>query len=521
MIPPWHKACAVPDPMWKKVVLLLIGLVLLVQGIVPRAGIAAPNAQTDVEAKTQDLLAQMTTEEKIGQLFLVSFTGESITSESQIYDLIVNHHIGGVVLEAKNNNFVQGENILPATLALIQSLQQAEYDASQPTNVDPTSPSSDFPQYVPLFVGISQNGDGYPYDQMYSGLTDLPSPMAIGATWNSELAEQVGAVAGQELSALGFNLLLGPSLDVLEDPNPESSGDLGVRTFGGDSYWVGQMGSAYIRGVHTGSAGQMAVIAKNFPGYGSADRPPQEEVATIRKSLDQLKLLELVAFYPVAGKATSESETADGLLLSHIRYSGLLGNIRYTTPPITFDAQTFNTIFGEPEFASWKEAGGIVVTDDLSSQAVRRYYELSNTNFQAWEVTRDAFNAGNDLLFVGNITSSDAEDSYTSILNALSFFTERYGRDLDFQERVDQAVSRLLTLKFKLYKTFTIENVLPKEENLVNIGQSASVVLDVARQGITLLSPSLEDLETVLPNAPKLDDRIVFVTDTSSYQQCG
>ena len=39
--------------------------------------------------------------------------------------------------------------------------------------------------------------------------------MAIGATWNTELAERVGR-CGNELAALGFNLYIGPSLDVLK-----------------------------------------------------------------------------------------------------------------------------------------------------------------------------------------------------------------------------------------------------------------------------------------------------------------
>ena len=98
--------------------------------------------------------------------------------------------------------------------------------------------------YVPLFMGISQEGDGVPYDQILSGLTPIPSLMAIGATWRTDLAQQVGAVQGRELSALGFNLYLGPSLDVVESPNPSARIDLGPRVFGGDPFWVGEMGRA-------------------------------------------------------------------------------------------------------------------------------------------------------------------------------------------------------------------------------------------------------------------------------------
>jgi beta-N-acetylhexosaminidase len=123
-------------------------------------------------------------------------------------------------------------------------------------------------------MGISQDGDGYPNDQILSGLTQLPDLMALGATWNTGLAEQVGAISGKELSSLGFNLYFGPSLDVLESPGSTLGNGLGATAFGGDPYWVGAMGSAYISGLHTGSKDRLTVIANHFPGGGSADRPP-------------------------------------------------------------------------------------------------------------------------------------------------------------------------------------------------------------------------------------------------------
>jgi beta-N-acetylhexosaminidase len=57
------------------------------------------------------------------------------------------------------------------------------------------------------------------------------------------------------------------------------------------------MGKAYISGLHTGSKSRMVVIAKHFPGRGSSDRSPEEEVATVRKSLEQLKQIELPPFF--------------------------------------------------------------------------------------------------------------------------------------------------------------------------------------------------------------------------------
>ena len=123
--------------------------------------------------------------------------------------------------------------------------------------------------------------------------------MAIGATWDTANAERVGSILGRELSTIGVNMLLGPSLDILENPIPGSTSDLGTRTFGGDPYWVGLMGQAYIDGIHAGSDGNMAVIAKHFPGYGGSDRATNIEIATVRKSLAELEQIDLVPFFTV------------------------------------------------------------------------------------------------------------------------------------------------------------------------------------------------------------------------------
>ena len=110
----------------------------------------------------------------------------------------------------------------------------------------------------------------------------------------------------------------------------------GSRTFGGDSYWVGEMGKAYIEGIHQGGDNQVLVISKHFPGAGESDRSTDQEIPTVRKSLEQLKQIELAPFFAVTGNAPSQAMTTDGILVSHIRYQGFQGNIRATTKPVSF-----------------------------------------------------------------------------------------------------------------------------------------------------------------------------------------
>jgi beta-N-acetylhexosaminidase len=499
----------------KRTFAIFLLLVLLVT-FVPALQV---QAQTEPPAEVTRLFESLTPEERVGQLFLVTFAGTDTNAESQIYDLINNYHIGGVVLLSGNDNFTAETNIIQDTHQLIADLQNIEWDGAVAPLPDPDTGEISEHAYVPLFVGIEQEGGGYPTDQILSGLTPLPSAMSLGATWKPELAQQIGEIQGKELSALGFNLYLGPSLDVLDTPNPAARSDISTRSFGGDPYWVGEMGSAFISGLHAGSDGRMLVIAKHFPGLGSSDRPADEEVPTVRKSLEQLKQIELAPFFSVTGKAPDALSTVDGLLVSHIRFQGFQGNIRATTRPISFDQTALGVMLALPELADWRD-NGLIVSDDLGSRSVRIFYAPSNEGFSAPLVARDAFLAGNDLLYLGNITSSGVEDTYSTTIDVLEFFVQRYREDPAFQQSVDEAVLRILNRKYQLFGSFQISSVLAPEDALAEIGQSQQTVFEVARRSATLISPDAQELASLFPSPPALRDRLVFLTDTVQYKQC-
>ncbi|MDR3574066.1 MAG: glycoside hydrolase family 3 N-terminal domain-containing protein [Anaerolineaceae bacterium] len=475
---------------------------------------------SDPGSQVKTLMAQMTPEQKVGQLFLVTFKGRDAGKNSQIYDLITNHSIGGVVLTNSNDNFTGPDGTVTSAYNLVSDLQndagQVVQGISQNSATQTPMPSP----YIPLFIGISQEGDLYPYDQIINGLTPLPDPMAIGATWKPDLAAQVGSILGSELSALGFNLYFGPSLDVLNDVTSDTGQNLGTRTFGGDPYWVGQMGQAYIQGIHSGSGGEMLVIAKHFPGSGGSDRPPEEEVATVRKSLEQLKQIELAPFFNVTGNSPSADATTDGLLVSSIRYQGFQGNIRDTTLPVSFDRTALDQLMALPAFASWRQNGGLMVSDDLGSQAVRRFFDPTSNNFDSRQIAQNAFLAGNDILYMDNITATGDPDSYTTILRTLQLFAQKYRVDPAFSQRVDLSVQRILTAKYRLYPNFDVQSVVPSQDGLAKIGQSQQVTFDVAQKAVTLISPDAGELSSILPRSPQLRERVVFITDVRTAKQC-
>lgn len=458
------------------------------------------------------LLEAMSPEERVGQLFVVTFRGSNPTAESPIFELIGSGHVSGVILRSSNDNFVGPEGTIESARRLIETLQRAELDAAT---------GSGFPGvYVPLLIGLTQEGNGPPYSEIMSGLSTLPPEMAIGATWEPARAREVGRVLGSELSSVGFNLLLGPSLDVLEDPRQLGLGDLGVRTFGGDPYWASLMGEAYIEGLHQGSQGRLGVIAKHFPGLGGSDRPIQEEASTVRKSLIQLQQIELAPFFAVTkGAPGADPAIADGLLTGHIRYQGFQGNIRDTTRPIGLDPDAFGQLMQLQPFADWRASGGITMSAELGSGALRRFYQSLGQGFRGHLVARDAFLTGNDLLYLSSFQSDDDPDQLTTIQSTLSFFAEKYRDDAIFAQRVDDAVLRILRFKLRLFGEFQIDSVLPPETVPQDFG-SSGVALTVARAGATLLSPSVEEISTRIGGPPQIGDRIVFITDVRSEQQC-
>ena len=153
-----------------------------------------PVAQDPITSPTlddiiDDKLSQMTLEEKVGQLFMISI------SETQMTDSLKNRletlKPGGIII-FKNNvlNYAQ-------TSTLISDLQNTVS--------------------IPLFIGIDQEGG---IVQRIVALDDanvlaIPPMMSVGNTENSDLAYQIGTVIGEEIGAFGINMDL-LEIDLLE-----------------------------------------------------------------------------------------------------------------------------------------------------------------------------------------------------------------------------------------------------------------------------------------------------------------
>lgn len=329
-------------------------------------GGAAPpggHAQSDPVRAVFDTL---TPEARVGQVFLVAIYGGGDPPLADAEALIREHQLGGVVLQKGNSVFTNARAVdLPREIATVTGRLQA-------------AALGDGGPGIPLFVAVDHEGNGDPLTHLREGFTALPSQMAIGATWDPQTAGDIGEIAGRELASVGINMLLGPVLDVLADPRVDTGGDIGTRSFGGHPYWVARLGQAYIAGVHAGGRGRVVTVAKHFPGHGGSDRLPDNEIATVNKSLSELRRIELPPFAAVATTGGAEpAATTDALMTSHIRYRGFQGNIQDATAPISFDPKGMADLLGldgQP-FGTWHAAGGLIVSDSLGVRAVKRYFD--------------------------------------------------------------------------------------------------------------------------------------------------
>ncbi len=455
-----------------------------------------------------EIMNAMPPEMKVGQLVLVSFPEMDVGAESEIATLIRDYGVGGVLLRPKNGNFGY-EKLAPSDLiSMTNRLQSYTGDAVEyfSQSFPGETASTAAAPYIPLLVAVESESEGVPVTAFISSTSSLPTLMALGATWDRALTEEVGNVLGRELQALGVNLLLGPDLDVLYTPRPGNASDLGTSSLGGDPFWVGELGKAYIRGLRQGSAGRLLIAPRHFPGLGSADRVLEEEIPTVQQTLAQLKQVELVPFFAAANEAPGTDHTADAFVVTHIRYRGLQGNGRTTTRPISLDAQ-LQSVMNLEEISPWRQGGGVLIADNLALKSIHR---IMGGTFNARRVSQDALSAGNDLLILDRFAADASWDAhFANIRDTLGILAGRYNTDSTFKALVDAAVYRILSMKLRIYPSFSLAQVAvnPIETEQALAVDSSKLNTQVATQALTLVFPLSEDL---LPAPPQETERVVI-----------
>jgi len=468
-------------------------------------GVGAQNELVD------DIMSMMTPQERVGQLFVVDFIGQDTSDGSDIAQLILDYKIGGVLLsESRGNINNQGEVPTPFQVArLTNELQNLAFRANSRT-------ISGQQVFVPLYVAVEQEGNSYPFSQLRSGFTAIPSNMTVGATWSEQYAQTTGTIGGQELAAVGVNMLLGPVVDVLDSPRSGGRGGLGVRVFGGNPDWVGRLGRSYIRGVHEGSEGRVATVAKHLPGHGRSGRDPQSEVVTVDRTLEEMRSLELIPFATVTRASAGDPlATTDALLVGHIRCQAFQEDVAFFVDPLTLDERGLGVAMALPEFASW-HSSGLLVADLLGADAIKDHIDPAPPLdlFPHTRIAREALMAGNDLLPLVRFSLGEdwTADDLPNIVDTIEYFQELYDRDLQFRDRVDESVHKILQAKIRLYSTPSLADVLVDADQAGSVvGGRGDAVRQIAEDAVTLLHPSNEELRTRLPEPPTPEDHILIL----------
>lgn len=180
--------------------------------------------------------------------------------------------------------------------------------------------------------------------------TPFAGPMALGATGDVALVEEVATAIGREVRAQGVTVNYAPACDVASNPDNPS---LGIRAFSDDPETVGAMSAAAVRGFR--SAGVVSV-AKHFPGKGEAVVDPHHGLPVLDLDRDRLDAVELAPFRRVI------AEGVPAIMSGHYALPQLTGrrDLPSTVTPLIIRDLLRDDLGFE----------GVVITDALNMKAL-------------------------------------------------------------------------------------------------------------------------------------------------------
>ncbi|HVO33941.1 MAG TPA: glycoside hydrolase family 3 C-terminal domain-containing protein [Gemmatimonadales bacterium] len=116
-----------------------------------------------------------------------------------------------------------------------------------------------------------------------AGVTQLPAPVAVAASWDTTIARAYGAVVGAEEWGKGANVNLGPTVNIVRDPRFGRA----FETYGEDPYLTGRIAVAEIQGVQ--AQGVMAQV-KHWVAYNqeTARNTPADDVVVAPRTLHEI-----------------------------------------------------------------------------------------------------------------------------------------------------------------------------------------------------------------------------------------
>lgn len=207
--------------------------------------------------RVENLLSQMTLEEKVGQMFhppvliepdpLFRVFLEAMNAGTSIEELISRKSL-------THFNFYGGAT--PQNIA--KRLNELQRVAERTRLGIPLSISSDPVHEVPRGGGIASFTLG--------GVSKWPSQLGFAAGRDANMLETFGKIAAAEYRAMGFSTALHPMSDMATEPRWARN----FGTFGSNAELSAEMTVAYMKGFQGESLGNQSVMTmvKHFPGGG-------------------------------------------------------------------------------------------------------------------------------------------------------------------------------------------------------------------------------------------------------------
>ncbi|MCY3781983.1 MAG: glycoside hydrolase family 3 protein [Chloroflexi bacterium] len=401
-------------------------------------------------------IASMSTEEKVGQMFMLAFAGDQL-DEARV--LMAEHFVGGA--------YIGDENVpdAAAALRLCNSLQSF----ARGTRLG-----------IPLLLGADQEGT---WSVMTAESAMGPGNMAIGATADPRQAYEMYRVIARETGAVGLNVVLGPAADC--NSNPHNS-IIGMRSFGEEPELVAAMTASAVRGLQEN--GSVATL-KHFPGHGDTRLDSHRGLPTVTRGREDLMRIDLRPF------AAGIEAGAKIVMTSHIIFSALDPARPATLSPVILG----DLLRGELGF------DGLIVSDSMNMHSMKRNYDPADAAIQG-------FKAGVDLMMLAEEHYDHDAGQYLANQRALIGAVIRaVDEGVISPERVDDAVGRILRLKAEAGWT---TDPTPEDPGQVGGAEHRAIELDVARSAVSIL----RDKNALLPLDPGGPITLVNSTERSAYE---
>ncbi len=284
------------------------------------------------------LLSGLTTEEKVGQLFLARCRKETAAED------IAQYHLGGLVLFDRDT-----EDETPESLR--QTLERYQKAAT-----------------IPLLIAVDEEGGSVVRISDKPTFRDAPfsSPRSLYEGGGMEALRTAEVEKDALLSDLGINVNLAPVCDITTDP----AAFLYDRSLGQSPELTCQWVQI---AVEEGQTYGIGCVLKHFPGYGN-NADTHVGIAIENRSLEELEAQDLLPF------AAGMEAGCGAVMVSHIQVTALDAEYPASLSPAVHryvrETMGYN---------------GVLVTDDLVMDAISVPYGVG-------EAAVLAVLAGNDLL---------------------------------------------------------------------------------------------------------------------------